>query len=306
MEKKKYGLLYYVKFTWKQFSNDNGFMMAAALSYYTLFSVGPLLIVIIALLGFVIESTDLENVLFEQLGGVMGYTQANELKGVVQNAKNSSSETLATIISSFTLLITSTAVVIHLKETLNKAWNVIKDPSLGFKAVVVDRIMSLGFLLGLGFIFLVSMGLNTVATLLSNQVASIIPEIGETTVFITSTTIGLVVTFIMFYLLFRFLPDARLQSRDLIVGAVVTTIMFAIGRYAISYYLGYSDISSTFGSAGALASFMVWVYYNAIILIIGAEFTQVYALAHGRNVYPSDQSLKVERVIIKQSDDSDV
>jgi len=303
---KKIGLLHYIKNTWKQFSDDNGFMMAAALSYYTLFSVGPLLIVLIAILGFVIESTDLENALFDHLGGVMGHSQANELKSVVQNAKNTESEVLATIISSVTLLITSTAVVIHLKDVLNKAWNVIKDPSLGFKALVLDRIISLGFLLGLGFIFLVSMGLNTVATLISNQVASLIPGIGETTVVVTTTTIGLLVTFVMFYLLFRFLPDARLKSKDLFVGAVVTTVMFSIGKYVISYYLGYSDISSTFGSAGALASFMVWVYYNAIILIFGAEFTQVYALAHNRNVYPSDQSVKVDRVIKKRSDGSEL
>jgi len=300
--KNKTSLLQYIKKTWKQFSEDNGFMMAAALSYYTLFSVAPLLIMLIAILGFVMESSELEAALFEQLGSVMGYTQANELKSVVQNAKNTSSETLATIISSLTLLVTSTAVVIHLKQTLNKAWNVIKDPSLGFKALVVDRIISLGFLLGLGFVFLVSMGLSTVATILSNQVASIFPEIGDTTVIFTSTVIGLVVTFAMFYSLFRFLPDARLHTRDLVMGAIVTTIMFTVGRFAIGYYLGYSDISSTFGSAGALASFMVWVYYNAIILIAGAEFTQVYALAHDRKVYPSDKSIKVERVIKEKSD----
>jgi len=303
---KKTSLLQYGKNTWKEFSKDNGFMMAAALSYYTLFSVGPLLIVLIAMMGIVMESTDLENALFEQLGGVMGRSQANELKAVVENAKSDSSETLAAIVSSLTLLITSTAVVIHLKDVLNKAWNVIKDPSLGFKAVVIDRIFSLGFLLGLGFIFLVSMGLNSVATLLSERVTSLVPEIGKTTVVLTSATIGLLVTFVMFYLLFRFLPDACLQNRDLIVGAVVTTIMFSMGRFAISYYLGFSDLSSTFGGAGALASFMVWVYYNAIILIAGAEFTQVYALAHGRNIYPSDQSLKVERVIKKQSDGAEL
>jgi len=304
--KNKIGLLHYIKNTWTQFSDDHGFMMAAALSYYTLFSIAPLLIIVITLLGFVVESQDLENALFEQLGGIMGYSQANELKSVVENAKNTSSEVMATIISSVTLLITSTAVVIHLKDVLNRAWNVIKDPSLGFKAVVLDRIFSLGFLLALGFIFLVSMGLNTVATLLSNQVAYVIPEIGETAVVVTSSAIGLIVTFLMFYLLFRFLPDARLKAKDLIVGAAVTTIMFSIGRYAIGYYLGYSDIGSTFGGAGALASFMIWVYYNAIILIIGAEFTQVYALAHDRNIYPSKQSLKVERVIKKQSDGSEL
>lgn len=298
----KTGPLYYIKNTWRQFSDDNGFMMAAALSYYTLFSIGPLLVMIITILGFVMESTDLENALFDQLGSVMGYSHANELKNVVQNAKRESTGTLAAIVSSITLLITATAVVIHLKETLNKAWNVIKDPSLGFKAIVLDRIISLGFLLGLGFIFLVSMGLNTVSTLLSNHVAALIPEIGDTTVVITSTTIGLVVTFTLFYLLFRFLPDARLQRKDLLVGAMVTTILFSTGRYLIGHYLSYSDISSTFGSAGALASFMVWVYYNAIILIVGSEFTQVYALAHNRKIYPSDKSLKVERVIKKQSD----
>jgi len=298
----KRSLINYVKNTWKQFSADDGFMMAGALSYYTLFSIAPLLVMLIAIMGFVMESTELETALFDQLGSIMGHSQAKELQAIVENADKSSSGTIATVVSSLTLLVSSTAVVIHLKETLNKAWNVIKDPSLGFKAVVVDRILSFGFLLGLGFIFLVSMGLNTVVILLSNQVAAILPQIGETAVVVSSTVIGILITFTMFYLLFRFLPDARLHRKDLIVGTAVTTAMFVIGRYAIGYYLGNSNISSTFGGAGALASFMVWVYYNAIILIVGAEFTQVYAILNGRKVYSSDQSVKVHRVIKKDSD----
>ena len=298
----KVRLIKYFKDTWEQFSNDDGFMMAGALSYYTLFSVAPLLVILIAILGFVVESTDIEDALFQQLGKIMGHSQANELQGIAENAHDTSSGTMATIISSVTLLISATAVVIHLKATLNKAWNVIKDPALGFKAIVVDRVLSFGFLIGLGFIFLVSMGLNTVATVLFDQVAVLIPEIGETAIIIASSFIGFLVSFVLFYLLFRFLPDARIHNKDLFVGALTTTAMFTIGKYAISFYLGNSNISSTFGGAGALASFMVWVYYNAIILILGAEFTQVYALLNNRKVYPSEQSVKVHRIIKKDSD----
>lgn len=299
---KSVSVLDYIKDTWKQFSMDNGFMMAGALSYYTLFSIAPLLVMLIAIMGLVVESTDIETVLFQQLGNIMGQSQAKELQNIVENANKTSSGTLATIVSSVTLLISSTAVVVHLKDTLNKSWNVIKDPDLGFKALVVDRILSLGFLLGIGFIFLVSMGLNSIVILLSNQLANIFPKIGQTAISIASSSVGVLVTFSMFYLLFKFLPDARVHSKDLLVGTVVTTIMFIAGKYAIGYYLGNSDISNTFGGAGALASFMVWVYYNAIILIIGAEFTQVYAILNNRKVYSSDQSVKVHRVIKKDAD----
>jgi len=303
---KKVNLLDYVKDTWNQFSADSGFMMAGALSYYTLFSIAPLLVILIATMGFVVESTDMESALFQQLGSIMGQSQANELQKIVENVNDTSSGTIATIISFLTLLVSSTAVVIQLKETLNKSWNVIKDPDLGFKAIVIDRILSLGFLLGLGFIFLVSMGLNAVAILLSNQVASILPKSGEFAVAITSLAIGVFITFSMFYMLFRFLPDAKLNRKDLLVGTVVTTVMFIIGKYAIGYYLGNSNINSTFGGAGALATFMVWVYYNAIILIMGAEFTQVYAILNNRRVHPSEQALKVHRVIKKDVDGSEL
>ncbi len=298
----KVTMLNFLKSTWKQFTDDEGFMMAGALSYYTLFSITPLLVIVISVLGLVIESTEIEAALFQQLGSIMGYGHAEELQAMVDNTRSTSSSVIATIVSTVTLLISSTAVVIHLKDALNKSWNVIKDPKLGLKAIIKDRILSFGFLLGIGFVFLVSLGLNAVATVLSDRVSILLPEIGETAVILISTTISLVITFVMFYLLFRLLPDARLANKDLIVGAAVTTILFIIGKYAIGFYLGNSNISTTFGGAGALASFMVWVYYNSIILIVGAEFTQVYAKSNGRQVNPTDQSVKVQRVIKKKSD----
>jgi membrane protein len=294
-------IIEYIKNTWTQFSDDDGFMMAGALAYYTLFSIAPLLVIVIFIFGYFIDSNNLEDSLFQQLGSVMGYNQAKELQTIVDNARETSSGVIATIISGATLLISSTAVVIQLKDALNKSWNVIKDPKLGFKSIVIDRVLSFGFLLGIGFIFLVSMGLNTIATQLSDQVSNLLPAIGETAVIVVSTTVDLFITATMFLLLFKTLPDAKLHNKDLIIGALMTTLLFTIGRYLIGIYLGNSNISSTFGGAGALASFMVWVYYNAIILILGAEFTQVYASANNRRIKPTDQSVKVERVIKRKS-----
>jgi len=276
-------------------------MMAGALAYYTLFSIAPLLVIVIFVFGYVVDSANLEAALFQQLGSIMGYSQAEELQTIVDNARATSSGVIATIISTVTLIISSTAVVIQLKDALNKSWNVIKDPELGFKSIVIDRILSFGFLLGIGFIFLVSMGLNAIATQLSDQVGRLLPEIGETSVIVISTTISLIVTTAMFLMLFKILPDAKLHNKDLFIGALVTTLLFTVGRYAIGFYLGNSNINSTFGGAGALASFMVWVYYNSIILILGAEFTQVYAAAHNRKIKPTDQSVKVQRVIKMKS-----
>jgi len=303
---KELSLIKYVKNTWKQFSADDGFMMAGALSYYTLFSIAPLLVVLIAIMGMVVESSELEAALFQQLGSIMGHSQAEELRVIVEKSHDTSAGIIATIISTVTLIVSSTAVVIHLKDTMNRAWNVTKDPDLGFKAIVVDRVLSLGFLLGLGFILLVSMGLNAIGVLLSSKVSAFMPNIGETAIVVISSLIGLLVTLIMFFLLFKFLPDAKLHNKDLMVGVLVTTILFSVGKYAIGYYLGNSNINSTFGGAGALASFMVWVYYNAIILIIGAEFTQVYALSKNRKIYPSEQSVKVQRVIKKEKSGKEI
>jgi len=292
-------LITFLKKTWQQFSDDNGFMMAGAISYFTLFSIAPLLVVIITVLSIITQSTDIENELFNQLGAIMGSDRSGELKNIVDNVKASRSGTLAAVISSVTLLISSTAVVINIKDTLNKAWNVIKDPSLGFKSMIIDRILSVGFLVGIGFIFLVSLGLNAVATVFSKHITNMIPVVSEPIIIVVSVSIGLMVSFILFYLLFRFLPDTKIHNNDLLVGAAITTILFAVGKYVIGYYLGNSDIGNTFGSAGALASFMIWVYYNAVILILGAEFTQVYAIENGRFIHPNEQSVKVERIIKK-------
>jgi len=238
-------VLQYVKNTWEQFSDDDGFMMASALAYYTLFSIAPLLVIIIATFSFLLDSTEIEAALFQQLGSIMGYSQSSELQDIVDNARDTSSGALATVISTATLVVSSTAVVVQLKTALNRSWNLAKDPDLGMISIIMDRILSLGFLLGIGFIFLVSMGLNTI---------------------------------------------------------VVTTILFVIGRFAIGFYIGNSNISTTFGGAGALASFMVWVYYNSIILIIGAEFTQVYAMAHNRVIMPTDNSVKVQRILKRKGE----
>ena len=291
--------IHYAKCTWEQFSQDDGFMMAGALSYYTLFSIAPLLVIVLALLGLLTSNQGLEQELFRQLGGIMGTERANELQSIVGNINSSSSGTIATIVSSVTLLISATAVVIHLKTMLNKAWNVIKDPKLGFKAIIIDRVLSLGFLVGIGFVFLVSLGLNAVAVLLSDQISAYIPLAGERSIVVVSFIIGVGISFMLFYLLFKYLPDTKLQRRDLFIGALATTILFTLGKYLIAYYLGASEIGTTYGSAGALASFMIWVYYNAVIVIFGAEFTQVYAQEHGRSILPTEMSVKVERLIKK-------
>jgi len=287
----------YIKQTWSQFSVDEGFMMAAALSYYTLFSIAPLLVIVIAVVGFISQSSGLEEEMFNQLSTLLGANQSEELRSMVANARLNESGIAATVISGVTLIIAATAVVIQLKNTLNRAWNVTKDPELGFKSLFVDRLISLGFLLGLGFVFLVSLGLNAIAMVMTNQIQVLLPELGGTTFLIISMLIGFLVTYVLFYLLFRFLPDAKIFNKDLLVGALVTTIMFTIGKFAIGFYLSSSDIGNAFGSAGALASFMIWVYYNAVILIMGAEFTQVYTLNQNREVHPTDQSVKVKRVL---------
>ena len=290
-----------IKKTWRQFSDDDGFMMAAALAYYTLFAIAPLLVVIISVVSLITASDNLEVELFNQLGAIMGSDRAGELQGMVRNVRSSDASGLATLISAITLIISSTAIVVQLKNILNRAWNVMKDPSLGFKSVVVDRLISFGFVLGMGFIFLVSLGFNVVASILSSQVARMIPIAGETSIILFTTILGLLVTFMMFYLLLKYLPDTEIHKKDLFVGAVVTTLLFAFGKYVIAYYLGNSNIGSTFGSAGALASFMIWVYYNAVILIIGAEFTQVYAISNSRSILPDSNAVKVERIIKDKS-----
>lgn len=275
------------------FQNDNAFTLAAAISYYTIFSIAPLLVIILAVSSFFLGAEAVRGELYLQLSGLLGSATADHLEEIIKNVYVSGKTSLATIISIGALLISATAVVGQLQNALNAAFSVKHVPNNAIVGILKTRLLSLAFILGLGFIFLVSLGLNSIALYLSNQLISLFPVINSVVTVAVPVIISLLITMTIFALLFKFLPNVILQWEDVWVGALFTALLFAIGKYLIGIYIGNSSITSTFGSAGALASLLLWVYYSSLILILGAEFTKVWALRSEHPIPADSQSVKV-------------
>lgn len=282
----------FVQELFAEFGKDNAVTLAAALSYYTVFSIAPLLVIVLSVTSFFLGAEAVQGQLYEQLGGLLGRETALQIQEFVKNAYISGQSGLATTISVGALLFSATAVVGQLKSAINTAWNIKVDPEKnGIVAYIKDRLLSLTFILGLGFIFLVSLGLNSIAAFFSDEIIKLFPFLDQSLTVIIPLIVSGIITLILFMLLFKYLPDAVIKWKDVFVGALFTTVLFIVGKYLIGFYIGNSNVTSTFGGAGALASMMLWVYYSAMILILGAEFTQVWTRRRESRIVPSKNAV---------------
>jgi len=285
----------FVKELFAEFGQDNAVTLAAALAYYTVFSIAPLLVIVIAVTSFFLGTEAVQGQLYEQLGGLLGKDAAIQIQEVVKNAYVSGQSSFATVISIGALLFSATAVVGQLKSAINTAWNIKEDPQkFGILDYIKNRFLSLTFILGLGFIFLVSLGLNSIAAFFSDEIIKLFPVLDRSLTLVVPLVVSGIITLVLFMLLFKYLPDAIIKWKDVFVGALFTTILFIIGKYIIGFYIGNSNVTSTFGGAGALASMMLWVYYSAMILILGAEFTQVWVRRREAKILPNKNAIKYE------------
>ncbi|MEM9990572.1 MAG: YihY/virulence factor BrkB family protein [Bacteroidota bacterium] len=288
-------IIEFVKELFAEFSRDDATTLAAALAYYTVFSIAPLLVIVISVSGFFLGADAVNGELYSQLEQLMGKDAALQIQETVKSAHVSGKSILATLISVGVLLFSATAVVGQLKHAINRAWNIAENPENGMGVYVKNRLLSLTFILGLGFIFLVSLALNSVAAFFSNELVQLFPSLNQTVTLIVPMIIAALITFSIFVLLFKYLPDAIIKWRDVFVGALFTTLLFLVGKYLIGFYIGNSDVASTFGSAGALASLMLWVYYNAIILLLGAEFTQIWSRRKASRIEPNKYAIRMNK-----------
>lgn len=284
---------YFLVELFTEFSNDNAFTLAAAISYYTVFSIAPMLVIVISVSSFFLGSDAVNGELYGQLGDLVGQAAALQIQETVKSAYISGKSLLATLVSVGVLFFSATAVVGQLKYAINTAWNITENPDNGVLIFVKNRLLSLTFILGLGFIFLVSLALNSVAAFFSHELVELFPSLNRTLTIIVPMTISALITFTIFTLLFKYLPDAIIKWKDVLMGAFFTTLLFMVGKYLIGLYIGNSDVASTFGGAGALASLMLWVYYNALILLLGAEFTQIWSRRHASHIAPNRYAIHI-------------
>ena len=298
MAERRSGVVQLLKDTFKGFSDDDCPTMAAALSYYTVFSLPPLLVLLLTLLGAVMDPQDIQGNIEAQMRSAMGPSGAEQVHTILANADRPGAGGLVpTILSVVALLLGATGVFGQLQAALNKAWGVAPDPEKGgIKAMLLKRVFGIGMVLGLAFILLVSLVVSAVLSAFGEQLGRFLPSGLSAPVLEAINFAGsLAVISLLFGAIFKVLPDAQIAWRDVRVGAVVTALLFVAGKFALGLYLGHSNPGEAFGAAGALALMLVWIYYSSMIVLLGAEFTQVWAERRGSGIVPEKGAVRVVR-----------
>ena len=267
-----------------EFIDDTALSRAAAIAYYSLFSLGPILVIAIAIAGFVFGQEAASGALSNQLQGLMGKQGADLIQSMVQSASSRKAGITATGIGIVTLLVTSTGVFAELQAALNAIWKA-QPPAGAVSAMVRTRALGLGLVAALGFMLLVSLVISAALSALSDYVNAIFP--GAAVLFrIANFVLSFAFVSVLFSAIYKVLPDKPLSWHEVGVGAVATAVLFTVGKFLIGLYIGSSAVASSYGAAGAALVVLLWIYYSAVTFLLGAEFTKVYARHNGSPVAP--------------------
>jgi len=268
-----------LKSTVMAFIEDEALSRGAAIAFYTVTSIAPILLIVVAIAGLVFGREAAQGAITAQLGGLMGQQTADMLQTAVASAAGKSSGILATLIGIATVIATASGVFGEMQSALNAIWKA-KPEGTTVSRLIRARAASLGLVAALGFLLIVSLAVSAGLTAFGDYLNSILP-FGKVILSVLNTVVSVALISLLFAAIYKVLPDRHLEWRDVIVGAVVTAILFTIGKSLIGWYIGSSAVASTYGAAGALIILLLWVYYSAQIFLLGAEFTKVYANRHG-------------------------
>ncbi|MFG0262889.1 MAG: YihY/virulence factor BrkB family protein [Novipirellula sp. JB048] len=293
----------FLKQIFAEFSKDRCTTLAAALAYYTAFALPPLLYLLLTILTFglsiMYDSEQAEakatSMLQSQAAQMMGNPSASDqIATILENNQNDGGKWWKSLLSFAGILIGATGVVAALQDALNQVWEVKPDPeTTGIKEMIGKRVLSFAMILGLGFLLLVSLIVSSVLSGLGDQLGGLI-GMSETAASAVNFLIQAIVVLVIFATIFKFMPDAQVRWRDVAVGAALTTLLFLLGRYAMQLYFSFSDPGAQLGAAAAsLAVLLVWVYYTAMIVLLGAEVTEVYAVRLGGGIVPEPSAVRV-------------
>lgn len=297
---KRNTVLYLAKATFREWQEDKALRLGAALSYYTIFSIAPILIIVIAVAGLAFGNDYVRGQILNQMENLLGKEGGEAIGQMLQNANKPASGALATILGVLTLLFGATGVVTQLKDALNTIWEVKSDETAGIGGAVKDRILSIGMILAIGFLLLVSL-------VLSAGLSAISESLGTTALLqVMNFIVSIGVITVLFALIFKYLPDTKVEWRNVWIGALVTAILFTIGKTLTGVYLAKSSVASAYGAAGSLVIVLLWVYYNSQILFMGAEFTQVYSALRGDESPFTEKEEEAHEIALREEAEADI
>lgn len=293
------GIWEVLKNSFDGFSEHKVTKISGSLAYYTVFSMAPLLVVIISLCGIFLGREAAEGQIYDQLKTFLGSDTAIQLQQLIQKASISGKGNIAFVIGIITLLVGATSVFADIQDSINTIWGIKPKPKRGWLKMLQNRFLSFSVIISLGFLLLVSLGVNAVLDAFSNRLQARFEDISVIVFYILNMVVTLVVITLIFGVIYKVLPDAEIKWKDVFSGALATAILFMIGKFGISIYIGQSNVGSTYGAAGSLVVLLLWTYYSSIILYFGAEFTKAYAVAYGSEIHPSHYAVTTKQIEVE-------
>lgn len=271
--------------TFSAWQEDNAARLAAALSFYTIFSLSPLLILVISGVSLVWDQAAVQGRILAEIEALVGQEGAAFIGRLIERRQDGTSGVVGTAVGVATLLLGATGAFMQLKAAMNRIWHVTETPAQGFLSLLRSRLLSFAMVLGIGFLLLVSLALSAGLTALSETLQGVVPG-SVALLYVLNAALSLAVTALLFAMVFKVLPDADIAWRDVVVGASATAVLFSLGKLLLGLYLGRSGVTSAYGAAGALVLILLWIYYSAQIVFLGAEFTEAYARRFGSRITP--------------------
>lgn len=281
--------------TIKRFIEDKGFKLSASLAYYTIFSMGPLLLLAMSLASIFFGQEAIEGRIFQELKGLLGPSGAEQVETIIKNIKISGKTNFALIVSIITLVVGATTVFVEIQDSINQIWELKAKPKKGWLAFLKNRLISFSLIISIGFLMIVTLLVNGAVDAAMELLRRYFTEGTEVLLIIANLAVTFVIIVVLFGIIFKFLPDASLKWKHVRTGAIFTALLFIAGRYLIGLYIRQSATASTYGAAGSIVVILLWVYFSAVILYIGAEFTQVYTESKGERIPPAGYAVHVQQ-----------
>ena len=277
--------------------------LSASLAYYTIFSIGPMLLVIIFCSNLFWGKDAIEGRIFTQISGMIGKESAIQVQEIIKKAAVSGSS-FSAIIGLVILIVAATTVFIEMQDSINMIWNLKVKKTTGWWLTIKNRLLSFSIVAGLGFFLLVTLVLDALLDGFMSKLQELFPKITVIVIYVLNIFLTLVTSAALFAVIFKVLPDACIKWKDVIVGAFFTAVLFIFGKFCISYYIKKSNLDSAYGAAGSIVVLLLWIYISSVILYFGAEFTKVYALKFGSDIFPDKYAVMIRINSVESSETS--
>ena len=275
-----------IKETYTSWMADDPFRLSAIVAYYTVLALPALLVIIINVIGAIWGVEIVQGQLTDEISAALGKDAASAIENIISETQNSESNFLSTVIGIGTLLFGATGVFYQLKISLNEIWKIKTNPNAKIWKIITDRALSFAFILVIGFLLLVSFIVTAAISALNSYIRDALPDVLLYIAYILDFVLSVGIISVLFALMFKYLPDAKIKWRTVWIGAILTAILFVVGKLLLGIYFGQADPGSTYGAAGSIVLILLWVSYSSLILFFGAEFTYIYAKRYGKGIEP--------------------